>query len=95
MNSTWSVLTTPYLVVTDEPSTMGNRSRWTPSRDTSGPPPDEREPATLSISSMKTMPDCSARSMASAVTLSMSMSFCASSLVRSSMAWGIFTFFDF
>ena len=35
--STWSVRTTPYLVVTAVPSTIGRRSRWTPSRDTSGP----------------------------------------------------------
>jgi hypothetical protein len=38
MNRMWSVLTIPYFVVTAEPSTMGRRSRWTPSRLTSGPP---------------------------------------------------------
>ena len=38
MNRMWSVRTKPYLVCTVEPSTMGSRSRCTPSRDTSGPP---------------------------------------------------------
>ena len=37
MNSMWSVCTGPYLVVTVEPSTIGSRSRCTPSRETSGP----------------------------------------------------------
>ena len=37
MKSTWSVRTGPYLVVTVVPSTMGRMSRWTPSRETSGP----------------------------------------------------------
>jgi len=39
MKRTWSVLSGPYFVETVEPSTMGSRSRWTPSRDTSGPCP--------------------------------------------------------
>ena len=56
MKRTWSVRTTPYLVVTAVPSTMGRRSRWTPSRETSGPCPRSR-PAILSISSRKTMPE--------------------------------------
>src|SRR5579862_3649639 len=56
MNSTWSVRTGPYLVVTVEPSMIGRMSRCTPSRDTSGPAPPSR-PAILSSSSMKTMPD--------------------------------------
>src|SRR5256885_66448 len=47
MNRMWSVRTTPYLVVTDEPSTIGRRSRWSPSQLTSGPWPPSR-PATLS-----------------------------------------------
>src|SRR5713226_5639144 len=38
MNRTWSVWTIPYLVLTVEPSTIGKRSRCTPSRETSGPP---------------------------------------------------------
>ena len=38
------------------PSTIGRMSRWTPSRDTSGPWPPSR-PAILSISSMNRIPD--------------------------------------
>ncbi len=38
-NRIWSVRTAPYLVLTVEPSTIGSRSRWTPSRETSGPRP--------------------------------------------------------
>ena len=67
MKRTWSVLTNPYFVLTEVPSTIGSRSRCTPSRDTSGPRPDSR-PATLSISSRKTMPDDCARSTASRAT---------------------------
>ncbi|EAU64098.1 conserved hypothetical protein, partial [Stigmatella aurantiaca DW4/3-1] len=37
MKSMWSVFTCPYLVLMVEPSTMGRMSRWTPSRETSGP----------------------------------------------------------
>jgi hypothetical protein len=59
MNSMWSVLTMPYLVFTVVPSTSGSRSRCTPWRETSAPLVSERE-VTLSISSMKTMPFCSA-----------------------------------
>src|ERR1044072_7875153 len=55
MNRMWSVRTIPYLVVTVEPSTIGRRSRCTPSRETSGPRPPSR-PATLSSSSRKTIP---------------------------------------
>ena len=47
-------------------------------------------PAILSISSKKTMPDCSTRSTASRVTSSMSISFCASSCARYFRASGIF-----
>src|SRR5207244_4570452 len=78
MNRTWSVRTIPYLVVTAEPSTMGSRSRWTPSRETSGPWPASR-PAILSSSSRKMIPAFSARRIACATTCSMSTSFCASS----------------
>ena len=56
MNRTWSVLTMPYFVCTLEPSTIGSRSRCTPSRETSGPPSLPRSPAILSISSRKMMP---------------------------------------
>ena len=58
MNRMWSVRTMPYLVVTVEPSTMGRRSRCTPSRDTSGPWLRSR-PAILSSSSRKMMPEFS------------------------------------
>ena len=37
MNSTWSVRSIPYFVVTVVPSTSGSRSRCTPCRDTSTP----------------------------------------------------------
>src|SRR6218665_1334048 len=59
MNRMWSVLIIPYLVYTVVPSTSGSRSRCTPWRDTSAPLVSWRV-ATLSISSMKTMPFCSA-----------------------------------
>ena len=85
MNSTWSVLTGPYFVVTVVPSTIGRRSRWTPSRDTSGPWPPSR-PATLSISSRKTMPACSTRSRASSATSWRSISASASCRLRISRA---------
>src|SRR5439155_576391 len=53
----------PYLVVTVVPSTSGSRSRCTPCRDTSAPCISERA-AILSISSMNTMPFCSAAASA-------------------------------
>ena len=71
----------PYLVVTVEPSTMGRRSRCTPSRDTSGPWAPSR-PATLSSSSRKMMPESSTRRMAWLTASSTSTSFCASSWAR-------------
>ncbi len=46
---------TPYLVVTELPSTIGKRSLWTPSLLTSGPDFPLRPPAILSISSIKTI----------------------------------------
>lgn len=49
----WSVFTIPYLVLTVEPSTIGNKSRWTPSRETSGPFLIYRHPQFLSISVYK------------------------------------------
>src|SRR5712692_4341833 len=64
---------------------IGRMSRWTPSRETSGPWPDSR-PATLSISSMKMMPICSARSTATRVTWSMSRSLFSSSWIKYSKA---------
>ena len=88
MNSTWSVFTGPYLVVTVEPSTIGSRSRCTPSRETSGPWPPVSRPAILSISSMKMMPACSARRIASFCSRSRSISLVASSSVSTSSASG-------
>ena len=84
----------PYLVLTAEPSTIGSKSLCTPSRDTSGPPLDSL-PATLSISSIKIIPDCSTLSVASLTTSSMSISFCASSCTSISSASGTFTFLFF
>src|SRR5436853_474558 len=47
----------PCFVCTLEPSTIGSRSRCTPSRETSGPPvAGPRWPAILSISSRKMIP---------------------------------------
>ncbi len=90
MNRMWSVFTMPYFVFTVEPSTMGSRSRWTPSRDTSGPWP-ALLPTILSISSRKMIPDCSTRLWASRTTLSMSMRRCTSSSSRIVSASGIRT----
>ncbi|MNF93652.1 hypothetical protein D3C84_763350 [compost metagenome] len=73
MNRMWSVLTMPSLVLTVQPSISGSRSRCTPSRDTSTPPELPRL-ATLSISSMNTMPCCS--------TASRALAFNSSSLTR-------------
>ena len=88
MNSTWSVFTIPYLVCTFDPSTIGRRSRCTPSRETSGPPAcAARSPAILSISSRKMIPIFSTRSSASAVMSSRSTSFsisCSYSVRRAS-----------
>src|SRR4029077_11604072 len=82
MNSTWSVFTGPYLVATVEPSTSGSRSRCTPSRETSAPRVSWRR-VTLSISSMNTMPFCSALASARILSSSSLMSLPASSSVRS------------
>ncbi len=88
MNRTWSVFTGPYFVFTVLPSTMGSRSRCTPPRDTSGPCDWPAGSATLSISSMKTIPfDCT-RSSASRATVSLSTSFSASSCARTRRASG-------
>src|SRR3954465_259033 len=80
----------PYFVFTVVPSMIGRMSRCTPSRLTSGPC-DPSRPAILSISSMKMIPACSTRSTAARATLSMSISFCSSSLRRYSSASGTFT----
>src|SRR5678815_5494265 len=85
MNSTWSVLTGPYLVVTVEPSTIGSRSRCTPSRETSAPW-RSRLAAILSISSMNTMPAFSARRTASRVAASWSISLSTSCSVSARQA---------
>ena len=87
MKRTWSVRTGPYLVETVVPSTMGRMSRCTPSRETSGPWPPSR-PATLSISSRKTIPEDCARSTASRATLSWSTRRASSSWRRTSRASG-------
>ena len=71
MKRTWSVRTGPYFVETVVPSTIGRRSRCTPSRETSGPWTLSR-PAILSISSRNTIPADSARSTASRETWSWS-----------------------
>ena len=68
----------PYLVFTVQPSMSGSRSRCTPSRETSAPIASLRR-ATLSISSMKTMPVCSTAETASALSSSSLMSLNASS----------------
>ena len=60
-------------------------SLCTPSRETSGPLPAPFA-AILSISSMKTMPSCSALSIASRTTASMSTSFSDSSFERMRLA---------
>ena len=78
----WSVLTIPCLVLTVQPSTSGSRSRCTPSRDTSTPAVSCRR-AILSISSMNTMPFCSALRSAWTLSSSSLTSRAASSSVRS------------
>ena len=65
MNKIWSVWIMPYFVFTALPSTIGNKSLWTPSRLTSGPPPPFWLPAILSISSIKIIPVFSALLIAS------------------------------
>src|SRR5512139_510710 len=87
MNRMKSVRTTPCLVLTLDPSTIGSRSLCTPCRDTSGPERDSR-PAILSISSRNTIPDCSVRSTASRFTRSMSTRRPASSFSRNGRASG-------
>ena len=73
---------------------MGRRSLCTPSLEMSGPE-TPCLPATLSISSMKMIPEFSVLSRARATTLSMSISLRDSSSMRISMASGTFTFFFF
>ena len=72
----------PYFVLTVQPSTSGSRSRCTPSRETSAPAVSWRR-AILSISSMNTMPFCSAFASAWVLSSSSFTSFAASSSVRS------------
>ncbi len=90
MKRMWSVRTGPYFVETVVPSTIGRRSRWTPSRETSGPWVLSR-PAILSISSRNTMPADSARRTASRATWSWSTSRDSSSCCRISRASGTVT----
>ncbi len=82
--------TGPYFVETVVPSTMGRRSRCTPSRETSGPWTLSR-PAILSISSRNTMPADSARSTASRATCSWSTRRASSSSRRRARASGTVT----
>ena len=72
------VSTTPHFVLTLVPSTIGRMSLWTPSRDTS-PRFAPLLPVILSISSMKIMPICSVRTLASSTTFSLSTAFAVSS----------------
>src|SRR6218665_841203 len=88
MNRMWSVLIIPYLVDTVVPSTSGSRSRCTPWRDTSAPLVSWRV-ATLSISSMKTMPFCSALASARVLISSSLTNLPASSSVSSFIASAI------
>src|ERR1035441_5100967 len=90
MNSMWSVFSEPYLVLTLQPSTSGSRSRCTPSRDPSAPTVSCRR-AILSISSMNTMPFCSALVSARALSSSSLMSLAASSSIMSLSASRTFT----
>ena len=76
----WSVRHQAVLGVDGRPSTIGGRSRCTPSRETSGPPVRASVPAILSISSRKTMPD-SRRGASLATTFSISTRRAASSCV--------------
>ena len=80
-NNTWSVWTTPYLVTTLLPSTIGRISRCTPSLETSGPAA-AASPAILSSSSTNTIPISSTRCSASRITSSISISLPASSVAR-------------
>jgi len=90
MNSMWSVRTMPYLVLTVVPSTSGSKSRCTPWREMSEPLDSERD-VTLSISSMKTMPFCSAFARATVLTSSSLTSLAASSSISSLTASAILT----
>ena len=90
MNSIKSVLTGPYFVFTVQPSTMGRISRCTPSLETSGPFA-RSPPAILSISSINTIPSCSALSIASRITSSISISLSDSSWVSILLASVTFT----
>src|SRR5712672_95708 len=83
MNRMWSVLTAPCLVETVVPSISGNRSRCTPSRETS-PPLRPSRTQILSISSRNTMPLFSTALIDSCTSWSLSNSLSDSSLTRSS-----------
>mmetsp|Transcript_12716 Transcript_12716/g.38334 ORF Transcript_12716/g.38334 Transcript_12716/m.38334 type:complete len:300 (-) Transcript_12716:1166-2065(-) len=80
MNRMWSVFTLPYLVETVLPSMMGSRSRCTPSLLASVL--SLKELTILSISSMNTMPSCSAKATASLCTDSSEMAFSSSTSSR-------------
>ena len=72
MNMTFSVETLPYRVWTVVPSTIGSRSLCTPWRLTSAERLPSDELQILSISSIKMMPDSSARVTASSWIVSLS-----------------------
>ena len=81
MNKIWSVLIGPYFVLTVVPSINGNKSRCTPSRETS-PPTRSVLPEILSISSKKTIPLFSVEFFADFIILSSSISLSDSSLIK-------------
>ena len=76
----------PNFVLTLLPSTIGSRSRCTPSLLGSCLPLLPLETATLSISSIKMMPSFCARLTASALMLSISKTFSLASLLRATLA---------
>ena len=83
----------PNLVVTVEPSTIGSKSRCTPSLLGSCLPEFPELTATLSISSIKIMPSFSALRTASVLILSISKILSLASFLRASFA--SFTFISF
>ena len=89
INNIWSVFTMPCLVLTVEPSINGNRSRCTPSRDTSGPD-DSPRLHILSISSIKMIPLFSAAKIAFSFKSSWLINFDASDSINALSASLIF-----
>ena len=81
INKIWSVLIGPYFVLTVVPSINGNRSRWTPSLETS-PPALSVLAEILSISSKKTIPLFSVEFFADFIILSSSINLSDSSFIN-------------